>query len=212
MEHQRLSGMDRGRRILPEAGRLNRLSQMIVFLMRLLLKMARRSVGMAWWLLTGVAFFGTLHAAERFVDLGENGKLVYEFDDQGNRMPDFSHAGYAGGGVAIPSVPAKVLVAPLEGDNTRHIQSAIDHVSSLPMDEHGFRGAVCLTEGWFEIHGQLRIESSGLVLRGSGDVGQWRWMGGGKLCGVAVFSTPHDQPQTARGGKLGNRYLGSVSG
>lgn len=169
MEHQRLSGMDRGRRILPEAGRLNRLSQMTVFLMRLLLKIARRSVGMAWWLLTGVAFFGTLHAAERFVDLGENGKLVYEFDDQGNRMPDFSHAGYAGGGVAIPSVPAKVLVAPLEGDNTRHIQSAIDHVSSLPMDEHGFRGAVCLTEGWFEIHGQLRIESSGVVLRGSGD-------------------------------------------
>ena len=110
-----------------------------------------------------------VQSAERFVDLDEDGKLVYELDDLGNRMPDFSHAGYAGGGIAIPVVPVKALLAPVEGDNTHHIQSAIDYVSSLPMGADGFRGAVGLTKGRFDIHGQLRIESSGVVLRGSGD-------------------------------------------
>jgi len=126
---------------------------------------------LAWkaWMLVSVIFCGALQSAERFVDLDERGKLVYEVDDQGNRMPDFSHAGYAGGGETIPDVPVKVLVSPLKGDNTHHIQTAIDHVSSLPMDDHGFRGAVGLTKGRFEIHGQLRIEFSGVVLRGSGD-------------------------------------------
>ena len=54
------------------------------------------------------------------------------------------------------------------GDATARIQSAIDYVSKLPLDEHGFRGAVLLLPGKHEVYGQLRITASGVVLRGSG--------------------------------------------
>ncbi|GLF96813.1 hypothetical protein [Streptomyces yaizuensis] len=33
------------------------------------------------------------------------GKLVYGRDAQGNRVPDYSHAGYGGGGVPCPPSP-----------------------------------------------------------------------------------------------------------
>ena len=36
------------------------------------------------------------------VSIGGNGKLQYELDARGNRMPDFSMCGYMGGGVKIP--------------------------------------------------------------------------------------------------------------
>src|SRR5437667_3167181 len=33
---------------------------------------------------------------------GSDGRLVYKKDDHGNQIPDFSNAGYGGGGVALP--------------------------------------------------------------------------------------------------------------
>src|SRR4051812_34724313 len=42
---------------------------------------------------------------------GADGHLAYTADAQGNRVIDFSAAGYAGG-EAIPFVPVKVIVAP----------------------------------------------------------------------------------------------------
>ena len=33
-----------------------------------------------------------------------NGRLFYPADVNGNRIPDYSHAGYKGGGVPLPSV------------------------------------------------------------------------------------------------------------
>ncbi len=38
---------------------------------------------------------------------GVDGKLVYVADSLGNKIPDFSNAGYKGGGVIIPYVPIK---------------------------------------------------------------------------------------------------------
>ena len=38
---------------------------------------------------------------------GPAGRLVYVPDEQGNIIPDASHAGYRGGGVAIPTVPVR---------------------------------------------------------------------------------------------------------
>src|SRR5262245_66148884 len=52
----------------------------------------------------------------RFVSPGD-GKLVYEADGRGNRVPDFSHCGYRGGGVATPDVPVRLVVPPARGDN-----------------------------------------------------------------------------------------------
>ncbi len=94
--------------------------------------------------------------------------LRYVADAAGNRVPDFSSAGYAGGGVPLPSVPARVRVTAIPGDNTRRLQAAIDFVSSLAPDVQGWRGAVELAPGRFEIRGQLRVPVSGVVLRGAG--------------------------------------------
>ncbi|MBI3875653.1 MAG: hypothetical protein HY300_06770, partial [Verrucomicrobia bacterium] len=106
--------------------------------------------------------------SQRFVALGKEGKLVYEADARGNRIPDFSHAGYRGGGVALPDVPVRVVVNPTNGDNGARIQAAIDYVSGLAPDTNGFRGAILLMKGRHEIAGQLRVTSNGIVLSGEG--------------------------------------------
>ena len=95
-------------------------------------------------------------------------KLVYDRDELGNRIPDFSHCGYAGADQNIPDVPARIFVKPGEGDDGLRIQAAIDSVAKLPIGADGFRGAVLLAPGQFEVSGQLRISHSGIVLRGSG--------------------------------------------
>lgn len=103
------------------------------------------------------------------VRLGRGGELVHVADARGNRVPDFSHAGYAGGGVPLPLLPTRVRVAPVDGDDGARIQGAIDYVSSLAPDANGFRGAVELTAGRFDVAGQIRLATSGVVLRGAGD-------------------------------------------
>jgi len=72
---------------------------------------------------------------------GQDGKLKYETLARGDRVPDYSHAGYRGGGVPLPLLPAKVQVAPAEGDDGARIQAAIDFVSGLAPDANGHRGA-----------------------------------------------------------------------
>src|SRR5665647_2982765 len=99
---------------------------------------------------------------------GTNGRLVYVADSLGNRIPDFSNAGYKGGGVPIPYVANKKIIWPVMGDNSINIQAAIDSVSSLPPDAAGFRGAVLLKMGFYELESPLFIRTSGVVLRGEG--------------------------------------------
>jgi hypothetical protein len=94
--------------------------------------------------------------------------LDYEADRRGNRIPDFSHCGYQGGGVPIPDVPVRVVVAPAKGDSGSRIQAALDYVARLPADAHGVRGAVLLQAGRHEIADSLRITTGGVVLRGQG--------------------------------------------
>lgn len=98
----------------------------------------------------------------------EKGKLIYTSDSLGNRIPDFSYCGYKASEQPIPTIPVKVVVPVSKGDATLRIQSALDHVASLPLDANGFRGAVLLQKGTYEVFGQLRLTASGVVLRGSG--------------------------------------------
>jgi hypothetical protein len=107
-------------------------------------------------------------ASERSVTFGPDGKLSYRHDERGNRVPNFSTCGYAGGDREIPSVAAAVVVTPAKGDDGSRIQAAIDEVAKRPLDHLGFRGAVVLTTGEFQVAGELRISHSGIVLRGSG--------------------------------------------
>lgn len=108
-------------------------------------------------------------AARQVAYLGPGGKLEYAPDYLGNQIPDFSYAGYGGGGVAIPDVPVVRTVEPQDGDDTERIQAAINEVAALPADENGFRGAVLLKRGTYEVGGTLQIQTSGIVLRGEGD-------------------------------------------
>jgi PKD repeat protein len=101
--------------------------------------------------------------------LQSDGSLTYSEDTDRNRIPDFSHAGYRSGGVAIPDVPVRQTITPIEGDNTTHIQAAIDAVSALDQDSDGFRGAVLLEAGRYSVSGQIFIHTDGVVLRGIGD-------------------------------------------
>jgi hypothetical protein len=99
---------------------------------------------------------------------GIDGKLRYIPDELGNTILDASHAGYGGGGVAIPTLPVRETIWPVAGDNSAHLQAAIDRVAALPPDAGGFRGALLLRAGNYRLATSLRIRTSGVVLRGEG--------------------------------------------
>ncbi len=124
--------------------------------------------------LVAALLVGAVNSAEatenksQWVYRGVTGRLLYVPDAEGDRVPDFSDVGYRGGRSAIPTVPTAVTLLPVAGDNTASIQAAIDQVSALPLGPDGFRGAVELGAGNFDVIGQLVISTSGVVLRGSG--------------------------------------------
>ncbi len=126
---------------------------------------------------------------------GTDGKLVYVADSLGNKIPDFSNAGYKGGGVPIPYVVNKIAVYPVLGDNSARIQAAIDSVSALPLDAAGFRGAVLLKMGIYELEKPVTIKASGVVLRGEGnsDIGT-----------ILIGKIPKDRQAYGRGAGLIN--------
>lgn len=98
----------------------------------------------------------------------EQNKLTYTPDSLGNSIPDFSYSGYKGGNESIPFVEVKAVVKHQVADATATIQSAIDYVAKLPLKKNGFRGAVLLEKGIYQIAGNVVIPASGIVLRGSG--------------------------------------------
>jgi hypothetical protein len=114
-------------------------------------------------------YLGSGGAASAWVSVGANGRLVYKaLTPQGDRIMDFSHAGYRGGGVALPAVPVAQTLKPSGGaDDAPAIQAAIATVSAKPL-VNGFRGAIVLEPGTFNVGATLTITSSGVVLRGSG--------------------------------------------
>src|SRR5262249_13655168 len=69
------------------------------------------------------------------------------------------------GGVQVPT---RVTLHPAPGDATARIQAALDQVGALPLDANGFRGAVRLTAGTYDISDHIEIRASGVVLRGDG--------------------------------------------
>ena len=138
---------------------------------------------------------------------GSDGRLAYAPDEQGNVIHDASHAGFGGGGAALPWVPVAETVWPVAGDNAEHLQSAIDRVSSLPLDGNGFRGAVLLRAGYYPLATSLRIQASGVVLRGEGmeDTGS-------VLIGQRAASTDGGRGGPAPGGRGRGRGRGGFGG
>jgi hypothetical protein len=96
--------------------------------------------------------------------------LSFAAQPQGNPTDiDFSFAGFQAGGRPLPAIAAVIAVRPSGKDDTLLLQSALDHVASLPVGANGFRGAVLLRPGRFHVSGQVRLHASGVVLRGSGN-------------------------------------------
>src|SRR3989442_13674333 len=125
------------------------------------------SISMRWMaLLVGLGMIISSRAAtSEWVNPGPDGKLVYKTTPSGDRIMDFSYAGYMGGGVALPDVPVRRTVQPSgdkEKDDVAAIQAAIDEVPKLPLVE-GFRGAVQLSPGTFNCSNPIVIITTGVV-------------------------------------------------
>jgi hypothetical protein len=100
---------------------------------------------------------------------GEGGKLQYIPDEQGNVIPDYSHVGYHYGDDPVPDVPVVMEISPMEGDDYLNIQSAVNTIAAMPLDENGFRGALLLKKGEYQLNGSIFLRADGIVLRGEGD-------------------------------------------
>ncbi|QKJ28518.1 pectate lyase [Mucilaginibacter mali] len=98
----------------------------------------------------------------------KGGKLVYATAPNGDRIPDYSYAGYMASEQPIPTVQVKVVVPVKPGDATLRIQAALDYVAALPANAEGIRGAVLLNKGTYTVNGSLKMNASGVILRGSG--------------------------------------------
>ncbi|MGA2649816.1 MAG: hypothetical protein ABSF28_04815 [Terracidiphilus sp.] len=119
-------------------------------------------------LILTLAIVAAASAEQPWVSMDDSGRLIYRTLPHGDRIVDFSYAGYMGGGVPLPArLPVGLKVQPSGGDDTAAIQKAIDEVSAMPLKD-GLRGAVVLGPGTFQCSGTLNIRASGVVLHGSG--------------------------------------------
>jgi len=135
-------------------------------------------------------------------------KLVYESDSLGNRIPDFSFAGYKNSEDPIPTIPVVKTISPVSGDNTTHIQNALFEIGLMPPDSNGFRGALLLTAGEYEIKGTIKIQFDGVVLRGAGD-------GADTLTNTILKATgnsPNQRTVIVAGGGASTKWSDLVSG
>ena len=135
-----------------------------------------------------------LYAVSPFsnIYIDSNNRYVYTSDFDGNHILDFSHAGYKGGGVALPSLsglptlnvpnaedPACTNVLNTSNDATACIQNAINAVSNYQVDPNtGLRGVVQLAAGNYTlaspwtpsnpVRSLLSIPTSGVIVNGPG--------------------------------------------
>ena len=123
-------------------------------------------------LLGVVGVFGQASSQLIYLDQGELTYVPFAMTGQSNlvnTIPDFSYAGYMGGGVSLPDdIPVKAMIEPEDGEDSRRIQAAIDLVEALEPDQDGFRGVVLLKAGHYSLERLLIIRESGVVLRGEG--------------------------------------------
>ncbi|WP_343701468.1 hypothetical protein [Chitinophaga sp.] len=107
------------------------------------------------------------HWESKFVKVSGTGALEYVPDAQGNTIPDFSRVGYYYGDKPLPGIAVVKTISPTGTDNDQqHIQAAIDEVAKRTPDANGFRGALLLKKGTYHIPDRIRINTSGIVLRG----------------------------------------------
>ncbi len=104
--------------------------------------------------------------AQRFVYPAQN-RLVYPEAENGDRIVDFSYCGF-GAGQRIPTANFIVRMPEIQGDCTASLQTLIDAAGQLAKTHQPAVVAVQLPKGTLRLEGSLRIEHSGVVLRGAG--------------------------------------------
>lgn len=129
--------------------------------------------------------------------------ITYYPTPKGDRIPDFSTFGFQYGNTPVPGepggyqVPVLVTLQPGTGDQTDRIQAAIDFIATRPLI-NGFRGAVLLKAGRWDIHSvnRIRVTASGVVIRGEGD----HPLAGTRL--YAIGTTNENQSGNTRNSRL----------
>lgn len=106
----------------------------------------------------------------KFISINKNGSLKYAADEKGNTIPDFSRVGFYAGDKAIPTIDIVKTISPAEiGSSENIIQSAIAEVAAKPIGKDGYRGTILLKKGIYKVPGAVKINASGIILRGEGD-------------------------------------------
>jgi len=114
--------------------------------------------------------FPSVEWESKFIKVNKDGSLKYIPDEKGNIIPDFSRVGYYNGDKAIPDIPVVKTIEPAaSGSSQEIIQSAINEVATKTPGKDGFRGAILLKKGTYKIPDSIRIETSGIILRGEGN-------------------------------------------
>lgn len=149
-----------------------------------------------------------LPAQTNLVKIDSSGKLSYYPDSNGFIIPDFSHAGYRGGGVSLPNLPVVKEISPISGDNTSHIQSAIDEVGKITPDTNGFRGTLLLKAGKYDVYGTININYDGVVVRGEGN----GTSAGNSTIIYARENNPHQRDVVIVGNTIQNKWTSKISG
>lgn len=117
--------------------------------------------------LLGLSQF-TLGQTSGLVSIDVQGKLSYQSDEKGNRIPDFSGVGYKNSEADIPEVPVIKTINAAPGDNYSNIQTVINEVAAMPLQANGWRGAILFKSGTYEISKTVTVTASGIILRGEG--------------------------------------------
>ncbi len=146
----------------------------------------------------------TLPAQTDLIKIDANKHLTYFPDANGFIIPDFSYAGYHNGEADIPNVATVKTISPISGDNTTHIQAAIDEVGSKTPDSKGFRGALLLKKGTYEVKSTINVKYDGVIIRGEGNNTS------GTII-LATGDTPHQRDVILLGNTSQNKWNSSKS-
>jgi hypothetical protein len=105
--------------------------------------MSSRSLRVFSLAILGVAVSASAASKQPWISLDASGKLVYRTLPHGDRIVDFSYAGYMGGGVPLPRLPVVRTLTPSGGDDSAAIQQAIDQVAAQAAKDHRVGAPSC---------------------------------------------------------------------
>jgi len=105
----------------------------------------------------------------KWITYNKEHRLVYTPDSNGNRIPDFSMAGYHDGNDPLPAYPTVITLTPSGGDDTRQILDALDEIGKRLADARGIRGAILLKKGNYSVSSTIEVRTSGVIIAGEGN-------------------------------------------